>query len=78
MKRNIMISDCIDYVIIETEKTKQEIEDFCKTYCYQIENDCYTIKPETIGKLLYDTEINWECEPPTATEFYRLENYWND
>lgn len=78
MKRNICIYDSMDCVIIETDKSKKEIETFCKTYCYQIENDCYTIKPEKIGKLLYDTEINWKSEPPKASEFYNLSDFWND
>lgn len=76
MKRNIRIYDNpVDFVVIETEKSKAEIENFCKVYCYQIENDCYTITPDAIGKLLFDTEIS-SGDAPEYVESYCLGDYW--
>jgi len=76
MKRNICIYDNpVDFVVIETEKSKAEIENFCKSYCYQIENDCYKITPDAIGNLLYDTEIS-AGDAPEYVESYCLGDYW--
>lgn len=79
MKRNIRISDNFgrDFVIIETDKSPGAIEEYCRLYCYQIDNRCYTLTPDAIGELLFDTEIS-VGEPPAAVEDYYLEDYWED
>lgn len=75
-KRNVCISDDfgMNFVVIETDKAREEIEKFCFAYCRQEETGIIEMTISEVGKMVFDSNIT-EGNPPEYKETYFIEDY---